>query len=435
MMSMDIPNAFIQTLMPDLGDGEDRVIMKVTGLMVQYIIDLDPTYRNYVVYENGKRVIYVVILCAIYGMLQASLLWYRNLRASLEEYGFVFNRYDPCIANRMVNGKQLTIRFHVDDVLASHMEQQVLEDFFTWVNEKYGGLKGVTCTRGKNHTYLGMTLDFLKKGKMKICMDDYVDRMLSEFPVKFKDNEIQETPAGNNLLEKGKGAPLEKERHEVFHSFVAKSLFLSKCARLDISPTVSILASRVQSPNLSDWHKLVRLMRYIHSTKGWHVTLSADDLRVIKWYVDASFAVHPDFKSHTGAVMTIGTGAVQAITRKQKLNCDSSLHAELIGVHDAISNILWTRLFMEEQGYPIEKNILYQDKKSSILLETNGRSSAGKRSRALNIWYFFVTDQVELGNITIEHMPTDEMWADYMTKPLQGKTFCRFRAVIQGDQD
>ncbi|CAJ1968085.1 unnamed protein product [Cylindrotheca closterium] len=335
----------------------------------------------------------------------------------------------------MVNGKQLTIRFHVDDVLASHMEQQVLEDFFTWVNEKYGGLKEVTCTRGKVHTYLGMTLDFSKKGKMKIRMDDYVDRMLSEFPVKFKDNEIQETPAGNNLLEKGKGAPLEKERHEVFHLFVAKSLFLSKRARLDISPTVSILASRVQSPNLSDWHKLDRLMRYIHSTKGWHLTLSADDLRVIKWYVDASFAVHPDFKSHTGAVMTMGTGAVQAITQKQKLNCDSSTHTELIGVHDETSNILWTRLFMEEQGYPIHKNILYQDNKSSILLETNGRSSAGKRSRALNTRYFFVTDQVELGNITIEHMPTDEMWADYMKKPLQGEKFCKFQAVIQGDQD
>ncbi|CAJ1945322.1 unnamed protein product [Cylindrotheca closterium] len=131
----------------------------------------------------------------------------------------------------------------------------------------------------------------------------------------------------------------------------------------------------------------------------------------------------------------MGTGAVQAITRKQKLNCDSSTHAELIGVHDAMSNVLWTRLFMEEQGYPIEKNILYQDNKSSILLETNGRSSAGKRSRALNIRYFFVTDQVELGNITIEHMPTDEMWADYMTKPLQGKKFRKFRAVIQGDQD
>ena len=78
---------------------------------------------------------------------------------------------------------------------------------------------------------------------------------------------------------------------------------------------------------------------------------------------------------------------------------------------------------------------MFQDNKSSILLKTNGRSSAGKRSRAINIRYFFVTDQVELGNIQIEHMPTDEMWADYMTKPLQGEKFRKFRALILGEEN
>ena len=163
--------------------------------------------------------------------------------------------------------------------------------------------------------------------------------------------------------------------------------------------------------------------------------MSADDLRVIKWYVDASFATHPDFKSHTGAVMTMGSGAMQVLTRKQKLNSRSSTEAELIGVDDAITQVLWTKLFMEAQGYPIEKNILYQDNKSSILLETNGRSSAGKRSRAINIRYFFVTDQVELGNVHIEYMPTDELWGDFMTKSLQGEKFRKFRELILGDQD
>ena len=60
-----------------------------------------------------------------------------------------------------------------------------------------------------------------------------------------------------------------------------------------------------------------------------------------------------------------------------------------------MTKILWTQLFMEEQGYEIEKNILYQDNKSAILLEKNGKRSSGKRTRALNIRYFFVTDQVE----------------------------------------
>ncbi|CAJ1939682.1 unnamed protein product [Cylindrotheca closterium] len=135
----------------------------------------------------------------------------------------------------IVNKKQLTIRFHVDDVLASHME-----DLFTWINERYGGLKEVTCTRGRVRNYLGMTLDYSKKGKLKIRMDDYVQRMLDEFSVKFKEDDKQETPAGNNLLEVGKGKILDKDQQTEFQRFVAKHLFLTKHARLDMHPTVAI---------------------------------------------------------------------------------------------------------------------------------------------------------------------------------------------------
>ena len=113
--------------------------------------------------------------------------------------------------------------------------------------------------------------------------------------------------------------------------------------------------------------------------------MSADNLHVIKWYVDASFAVHPDFKSHTGVVMTFGKGGAINISRKQKLNTKSSTDAELVGADDASVMILWTKLFIEHQGYEVEKNIFYQDNKSAILLEVNGRKSAGKRSRALNV--------------------------------------------------
>jgi len=352
----------------------------------------------------------------------------------LEAIGFKFNVYDPCVANRNVNGKQHTIRFHVDDIMSSHVDSKVNDDFYIWAQSIYGTYKDVTCTRGKVHTYLGMVFDFRTKGKFKIRMDDYIKRMLDDFNVKFKENDSQETPAGANLLEVGQGAPLDKTRHETFHSFVAKNLFLCKRARLDIGTTVAILTSRVQKPNQSDWMKLVRLMRYLHSTPKWHLSMSADDLHTIKWYVDASFAVHPDFKSHTGATMTMGEGCMQTMSRKQKLNSRSSTEAELIGVDDAVTQMLWTRLFMEEQGYPIKENILYQDNKSCILLAKNGRASAGKRSRAINIRYFFITDQVEKGHIKIEYCPTDDMWADFQTKAVQGDKFRKLRGLIQGDQ-
>ena len=280
-----------------------------------------------------------------------------------------------------------------------------------------------------------MLLDFTRAGKVKIRMDEYVQKMIDGFPVKFGENDSQETPAGNDLLNAGRGEILDDEKREIFHSYVAKGLFLSKRARIDIHPTVSVLATRVRQPNESDWKKLVRLMRYLHSTKTWHKTLRADSLRIIKHYVDASFAVHPDVRSHTGSTMTMGDGAMLVKSSKQKLNSRSSTEAELIGVDDAITMILWTKLFMEAQGYIIEENIIYQDNKSAILLEKNGRKSAGKRSRAINIRYFFVTDHVDKGNVTIEYCPTDDMIADFMTKPLQGQKFRDFRSAILGEQD
>jgi hypothetical protein len=158
--------------------------------------------------------------------------------------------------------------------------------------------------------------------------------------------------------------------------------------------------------------------------------LRADGTKTTKWMVDASFAVHPDFRSHTGATMTMGNGAITSISRKQKINTRSSTEAELVAVDDVVGSIIWTKLFLESQGYPLKENILYQDNKSAILLETNGRKSAGQRSRHLNIRLFFVADQQAKGNLEIQFCPTDLMLGDYMTKPVHGAKFVDFRQKV-----
>jgi hypothetical protein len=263
-------------------------------------------------------------------------------------------------------------------------------------------------------------------------MTKYVDNMINEFPVKLGKKDVAKTPAADSLFNLGTGMKLDTKRSEIFHTFVAKGLFLCKRARPNIQQAISVLCTRVKDPNQADWEKLMRVMKYLNGTRSEYLTLSADDLRVVKWYVDASFAVHPDFKSHTGAVMMLGKGAMQSIARKQKMNVRSSTEGELVAVDDAATMILWTKLFLEAQGYEVEKNIVYQDIKSAILLETNGKKSSGKRTRALNIRYFFITDQVEKGNAQIEHCGTDNMVGDFFTKPLQGEKFQRFRNDILG---
>ena len=102
-------------------------------------------------------------------------------------------------------------------------------------------------------------------------------------------------------------------------------------------------------------------MKYIQGNIGLPLILSIDQSGNIKWYVDVSFAVHRDMRSHTGGFMTMGTGGAYVQSRKRKLNTKSSTEAELVGVDDVLTQVIWTRYFLKEQGYMIQDNVLYQD--------------------------------------------------------------------------
>ena len=355
VMMADVPNAFIQTVMPKPKDGQARVMMKITGVLVDMLVQLDPAlYGLYIIFENNRKVLYIQVLHAIYGMLESSLLWYKKFRKDLEKHGFKFNPYNPCIANCTVAGKQHTIRFHVDDLMSSHEDPRVNDKFLHWLNKMYGGYGEVKAMRGRTHDYLRMLMMFRKDGKLNVDMSDYVQSMVDDFSKKLKSTDTTMTPAGENLFDVGDDEPLDKARMEEFHTTVAKGLFVSKQARPDIQPTIVGLCTRVTKPNETDWRKLIHLIKYLNGTRRKILTLSADTLNVIKWHVDASFAVHPDFKSHTGAVMTFGEGAVQSMSRKQKINTSSSTHTELVAADDAVVMILWTKMFLEAQGYPVK---------------------------------------------------------------------------------
>jgi hypothetical protein len=92
--------------------------------------------------------------------------------------------------------------------------------------------------------------------------------------------------------------------------------------------------------------------------------------------------------------MTMGTGFSLDKSTKHKLNTCSSTESEIVAVEDLIPQILWVRLFMKAQRFPLSDNILYQDNKSAMLLEMKGRASSSKRTRHIEIRYYYVADQV-----------------------------------------
>ena len=132
--------------------------------------------------------------------------------------------------------------------------------------------------------------------------------------------------------------------------------------------------------------------------------------------------------------MSLGRGAVMCKSSKQKLNTKSSTEAELVGASDYLPNTIWAKMFLESQGYILQDNRFLQDNQSAIKLEINGRASCGQKSRHIDIRYFFMKDRVKTEGIDVVYCPTEEMLADFFTKPLQGSLFIKFKKVVMGEE-
>ena len=425
VLTLDIPGAFMQS------DIDEELHVKLEGEIADLLVRRDPSYKEYITKEKGKTVIYAQLEKALYGTLQAAALFWKDLtKFIVEDLGFVVNQHDLCVANKTINGQQCTIGWHVDDLMISHAEKNVVHEIVEKLQVRFGKEAPLVVHTGKEQDYLGMMIDFSEDGKVKFKMHEYVQNMLDETPEELMKGPCS-SPAANHLFEVNPDAEkLNSVSAETFHHLTAKLLYLAKRSRPDVLPAVSFLCTRVQSPDVDDWKKLGRCMRFINETKKLYLTLEADDLSRVRWWIDASFGVHPDMKSHTGATMMIGKGSVYSMSTKQKVNTRSSTEAELVGVNDAIGTALWVKMFMEEQGYKINDNIIYQDNQSAMLLERNGRKSSSKKTRHMDLRYYFITDQIKNGKVRVAYCPTDDMIGDFMTKPLQGSKFNKFQGAI-----
>mgnify|MGYP006897556831 CR=1 FL=1 len=197
----------------------------------------------------------------------------------------------------------------------------------------------------------GMYFDFMKPGELVVDMEKYMTDMVESFEgEKIKEKDTAPTPLAGDGFDVDESKLLEDKLKENFHTIVTKGLYACKRGRPDIHTAIAHLTTRVQERNENDLRKLVRLLKYINCTKSKKLRLSADDLRIIKWFVDTSFGVHPDFKSHTGGAMTYGRGAPITVSKKQKLNTRSSTESELVGADDMAIMSIWTKLFLEEQS-------------------------------------------------------------------------------------
>jgi hypothetical protein len=172
----DIPSAFLHA------DSDEDITMILKGRLAELMVKVAPNlYRKYIsVVAKGSAILYIEMQKAIYGLLRSALLIYKKLVSNLESTGFKVNPYDTCIANKTVNGTQMTVCWHVDNLKVSHVDPKEVTKFGEWLSKIYG--VSVATHRGIVHDYLGMIFDFSEKGKVMINMIKYIKGIINDFP-------------------------------------------------------------------------------------------------------------------------------------------------------------------------------------------------------------------------------------------------------------
>jgi hypothetical protein len=152
-----------------------------------------------------------------------------------------------------------------------------------------------------------MTLDYAKKGELKVNMDVYLKGVSYDFPGVIPDRSA--TSSVENLFEVRPDESrilLDEKRVQAFHNEVAQLLCVSSRARKDIQTIVALLMTRVKSPGEDDWGEVKWVIIYIRSTINMLLIIRADGLNIVEWWVDASFPTHKDCQARTGATMSLG---------------------------------------------------------------------------------------------------------------------------------
>ena len=426
VVTCDIPGAFMQA------DMDELIHLKLEGDIALLLIRFDPTCQQCLTYEGKKPVVCAELSKALCGTLQAALLFWQNLSGFLASQGFEANPYDACVMNKMIDGEQCAVVWHVDDLKMSHEKEAVVESLVDALQEKCGKEAPLTVTRGKVHNYLGVKIDFSNVGTVEVSMLEHIEQTIAECPEGLLKGAASTPAAGHLFTVNPNAKKLSEEEATTFHHLVAKLLCLCKRSRPDMQTAISFLTTRVKSPDVDDCKKLGRCLKHLKRTKKIPLRLSASRTDRIMWWIDASFAVHHDCRSHTGATMSLGSGCPVSVSTKQKLNTRSSTEAELVGVNDGLTIVLWVRNFVIGQGCEVTDNVIHQDNQSAMLLEKNGRKSSGKKTRHIEIRCHFVADDIRRGTTKVAHCPTEEMVADFFTKPLQGSLFRKFFKMIMG---
>jgi hypothetical protein len=226
---VDVPGAFLTANM------DEEVLLCLRGKIAELMVKTAPEiYRKYVyIGPDNKPVLYVKLLKALNMCLRSALLFYKKLFGDLEGKGFTLNPYDPCVANKMVTGNQLTVTWHVDDLKLSHVNENEVTKTMNWLKSIYG--EDMRVARGKQHDYIRTDLDFTVKVLIQVTMVPFFKGVITDLPEEITGTATSLVAAHLFDVRREKDRVLlEEDRSIALHHTVVQLLFACPRARKKI---------------------------------------------------------------------------------------------------------------------------------------------------------------------------------------------------------
>jgi hypothetical protein len=357
---------------------------------------------------------------ALYGLKQAPRAWHARLRTELAAIGFTESAADPALFIKS-SVTPIYLLTYVDDILLATSSETELATTKHQIMTTFDARD-----LGAASYFLGMDLRRDHSARtITIAQSRLTSELLSKYGL--DDAKPLSTPLSATDKLTTIGEPLDTAASP-YSQLVGSLMYLSVTTRPDIAQAVGALARYMAAPTTAHWQAAKHVLRYLSGTTTYGITFGATNTG-LEAYCDADYAGDQDTRrSTTGYLFTLNGGAISWSSRLQPTVAVSTTEAEYMAAAYAIKEALWLRTLLRDLSQDITTVTIKADSQSAIKLLKNPVFSM--RSKHIDVIYHFARERVARKDVAFKYIPTNQMAADALTKPLSADKFKTCRAKM-----
>lgn len=348
---------------------------------------------------------------SIYGLKQASRVWYERFNYFMMKINFKRCISDQCVYIKNENGIQCFVLLYVDDLLIMSSDQKKINVIKNLLNKEFE-----MTDIGKAETFLGMFIQQnIEDGTITLNQTQYLKKVLQKFGM--SDCKSIATPIEVGLnLQKGNSSELP---NIPYRELIGCLIYATITARPDLCAAVNYFSQFQSCYTMEHFTHAKRILRYIQGTLNMKMVFHKNEkANLLVGFTDSDWGNDKnDRKSISGYVFKVFNNTVSWASRKQSTVSLSSTEAEYISLANGVCEAKWLRSILKELNFNCSSpTIIHEDNQSCMKIAQD--SCQHKKMKHIDIKFNFVRDTISNKEVQLKYIPTNDQLADIMTKPI-----------------